>query len=212
MQRDSLPAVCPDSTVAEHLVVLALLAIGRGSIIERVHHRDAVHRLLLDTVIYVRNLNTGCLHDRRRDIGNMVILIADFTFGLDAVGPVDDEMILLPAAVFTLLEVTEWRVAGHCPTGVIVRVSILATPVLEVAQIGFEFRLQAVEHIGFIEGTGQAALAARAVISRDEDQRIVELADAFKFGDDATDLHIDPFHLCGEYFHLPGVEFALLGG
>ena len=64
----------------------------------------------------------------------MVVLRADFAFGFDAIRPVDDEMILLPATVFALFEVAERCVARHGPAGVIVRVGVLAAPVLKIGE------------------------------------------------------------------------------
>jgi hypothetical protein len=117
--------------------------------------------------------------------------------------------VLLAAAMLALLEVSEGRVAGHRPACVIVRVGVLAPPVLEIVVVVLERRLQAVQHVGLVEGAGQAAFPAGAVVGGDEDQRIVELADAFQLGDDAADLQVDPFELRGEDLHLPHVELLL---
>jgi len=92
-----------------------------------------------------------------------------------------------------------------------VRVGVLATPVFQVTQVGFEIRLQAVQHVGFIERARQATFAARAVIGGHEDQSVVELTDTLELGNDTTYLQVDPFHLCSEHFHLPCIKPPLLG-
>ena len=141
------------------------------------------------------------------NVADVVVLAADFTLRLDAVRPVHDEVILLTAAMFGLLEITERRVAGHRPARVVMRIGIRAAPVFEIPEVRLERRLQAIEHVGLVECAGEAAFSARAVVGRDEYQRIVEFADPFEFGDDAADLQVDPFHLRGEHLHLAGVEF-----
>ena len=67
-------------------------------------------------------------------------------------------------------------------------------------------RLEPVEHVGLVERPVEAALAAGAVVSRDEDQRVVELADALEAVDDAADLVVDVLELGGEHLHLAGVQ------
>ena len=89
---------------------------------------------------------------------------------------------------------------------------MFSRPQSSSAAVGLERRLQTVQHVGLVESAGQPALAAGAVVGRDEDQRVVEFADAFELVDDAADLQVDPFHLCGEDFHLPRVELLLFVG
>ena len=52
----------------------------------------------------------------------------------------------------------------------------------------------------------EAAFPAGAVVGGDEDQRVVELADALERVDDSADLVVDVFHLGREDLHLAGVE------
>jgi hypothetical protein len=106
--------------------------------------------------------------------------------------------------------VTERGIAGHRPARVIVRVGVFAPPVLEIAQVGRKRCLQAIQHIGFIERAGQATFTTGAVVRRNENQRVVQFADAFEFLDDTANLQVDPFHLRGKYFHLARVQFFLV--
>ena len=163
--------------------------------------------MLRNTVEFLGHFDARGFHDRRCDIADVVILTADLALGFDAVRPMHDEVILLTATVHALFEVAERRIAGHRPAGMIMRIRVLAAPVIEVSQVCFEICLHAVQHIGFVERACEAALAGRAIVGGHKDQRIVELTDTFEFGDDATDLQVHPFHLCGEYLHLPRIEY-----
>ena len=120
--------------------------------------------------MFLGHFNTCRFHDRRRDIADVVILIANFALRLYSIRPVHNEVVGLPAAMLALLEVTERRVARHRPTGMVVRVGILAAPVLLGAQVSFHRCLQTVQYIGFVEGAGEAAFAGCTVVSGHKDQ------------------------------------------
>ncbi len=205
VQGDRFPAVNPDGAVAEHLVVLPLFHVGRVLVVERVHHRGTVHRLLFHSVVLGRYFQARGFEDGRGDVGDVMILAADFALGLDPVGPVHDEGVGLAAAVFALLEVAERRVPRHRPAGVVMRIGGGVTPDRVVAQVGLERGLQAVQHVRFVERAGQTAFATRAVVGGDKDQRVVQLPDPLQRIEDAADLEIDVFHLGGKNFHLPRV-------
>ncbi len=210
MERDRLPAVHPDRAIPEHLEVLTLLDGGGLRFVEGIHHRLTIKGLLLDAMVTLRELDLGGLHDGRRDVGDVVILAADLTLGLDAVGPVHDEGVGLAAAVLALLEVAEGRVASHGPAGVVMRVGVLATPVGVGPPVGVELGLQAVEDVGLVEGAGQSALARGTVVRGDEDEGVLEFPDSLEGIDDAPDLVVDMLHLRGEDLHLARVELLLL--
>ena len=61
----------------EHLEVLRLVALGRLGVVEGVHHADALERRLLDAVDERRLGQPGRLEDRRRDVDDVVELVAD---------------------------------------------------------------------------------------------------------------------------------------
>ena len=212
VHRHRLPAVGPDRPVAEHLVVLTFLAAGRVGVVERVEEGCAVEGRLLDSVEHRGPLDVGGLQHRRHDVGDVGVLRADLTLAVDGVGPVDNEGVVLAAAVLALLEVSERSVAGHRPAGVIVGVGVGLAPTVEVCQARLEWRLQSVEDVGLVEGSVEPALAAGSVVGGHEDQRVVELADSFEGIDDPTDLVIDVLELRREDFHLSGIQLLFVFG
>ena len=210
VQRDGLPPFDPDGTVAEHLVVLPLLAIRRIGIVERVEHGRSVHRLLLDAVVAVRHGQLGRFQNRRGDIADVVILAADLAFAPDALRPVDYQRVRLAAAMLALFEIAERRVAGHGPAGVVVRVGRLVSPAGVVPHAGIERRLHPVQHVGLVERARKTTFAAGAVVRGHEDQRVVQLTDPLQILDHASDLIVHVLHLGREDLHLTRVKQLLV--
>ena len=120
-------------------------------------------------MVFFGHFDASGFHDGRCDVADMVILAANFTFRLDAIGPMHDEVIRLTAAMLALLEISKRRIAGHRPARVVMRIRVLATPVFLGTQVSFHRRLQPVQYVGFIERTSEPTLATRAIIRCDKD-------------------------------------------
>ena len=75
-----------DATVDHHLEVLRMSASWHRRIIERVHHRHAVDRLLRNAVEYVRERHADGFVDGRRDVDDVVEVRADSSPLLDPAG------------------------------------------------------------------------------------------------------------------------------
>src|SRR5215470_1317202 len=104
VNRNCFPALVPNAALAQHFVILCFLS-GRGfGVIKAVLHRNARKRNLLVAVHSLWHFNTAALVDRRNDIGAMVILIADLSFGLESLGPMDHHRISRAARVGISLE------------------------------------------------------------------------------------------------------------
>ena len=128
VQRGRLPAVLPDPARAEHRVVLhAASVVLRLGVVERVAHRDAVERILLDAAIDLRHLEPDDVEDRRHDVRRVVVLMAHLALRLDALGPVDDERIARAAGELRVaLEHLERRAERDGPSGRVVVVRVRA--------------------------------------------------------------------------------------
>ena len=139
------------------------------------------------------------------DVDHVVPLRAHLALGLDAVRPVHDERVARTAVVRgDLLGPLERRVAGVRPAGVEVVVGVLAAESLvEARELVLDLVRQTVEHDHLVEGAGQAALGAAAVVAPDvEEQRVVELAQLLERVDDAADLVVGVRGEAREDLHL----------
>ena len=90
VDRDRLPAVLVESPVAEELVVL--LGVLRGSVrgvVERVGHADPVDTPSGRGTVELRFWNSRARHvqDGGRDVGDVVVLLADLAARRDALRP-----------------------------------------------------------------------------------------------------------------------------
>ena len=99
MAGDRRPALVVDAAVDEHLEVLRRVPVGGRGVVERVRHRHALERRLLDPVDEGRRGQAGGLEDRRRNIDDVVELVADLALRLDAVGPGHDRAVARAAPV-----------------------------------------------------------------------------------------------------------------
>lgn len=92
------PSLVVQSAVAEDLEVLRG-ALARPVAVERVAHRDAVERHLLDAVHLVGRCDAGHLVNRRRDVGHVVELASQSALVADPLGPRDREGVTRAAEV-----------------------------------------------------------------------------------------------------------------
>jgi hypothetical protein len=97
-RRAGVPAIAIYAAVGDHFEVLGLTLRRRIRIglVESVGHADAFDRLLLDAVDRLRRLDAGGFKDGRRDIDDVVELVADAAGIIDVAGPRDREA--LPGA------------------------------------------------------------------------------------------------------------------
>ena len=89
MLGDHFPAGVPETTRAEHLVVLRLFASRRRTGFQRVAHRNARQRRLLEAVDNLRHRHTAALEDGWHDVRVVVVLLAHLTACLDPGRPAD---------------------------------------------------------------------------------------------------------------------------
>src|SRR5277367_200748 len=109
MVGDRFPSLVPDSATAEYLVVLGYPFCGYLPVVERVPHRGAHQRRLFDAVHRVGHLDAATIEDRGYDIGDMVVLVANFPARLDPLRPRNDKGIAQTAVVGVALEHAERR-------------------------------------------------------------------------------------------------------
>ena len=82
------PAVVVDAAVAGALVVLGDVPVGGGAVVERVADAHAGHRRLLVAVDDLRLGHADGVEDRRHDVDEVVVLVAQLALGLDSLRPV----------------------------------------------------------------------------------------------------------------------------
>ena len=181
---DRGPALVVDAAVAEHLEVLRLAALRRVGVVERVGHRDAVQRHLLDAVDEGRLRQPGGVEHGRGDVDHVVELGADLALGLDASRPVDDRAVARAAPVRgDLLRPLVGRVHRVRPADRVVVVRLRRAEVVDA--LGHELdRLEperAVQDDQLVEAAVRRALGRGAVVADDHvDQRVVEDLEVFE--------------------------------
>ena len=179
-----------------------------------------MHRLLLDAVDRARLRDPGHVEDRRRDVDHVGELRAQDTGVGDALRPPDDHRIARAAEVRAdLLAPLERGVPGPRPRRAVVGVHDLRSPLLHAPvslgqlQLHLVRQRDAVLHRHLVEGTGDRALHAGAVVAPDpDDDGVVELAELLDRIDQATDVVVGVLGESCVYLHLPGVERLELVG
>ncbi len=128
-----------------------------------------------------RRLDADRLEDGRRDVGDVVVLVADGAAVLDARRPVDDHRVADAAAVGVLLVALEGRVAGLRPTGRVVVVVQRPAQLVDVLQHVLDAQVDVAAgdgvEVDLLGLADWAALLAGAVVRDQHDQRVLELAD-----------------------------------
>src|SRR5262245_25872791 len=123
--RDCFPTIDPHTAGSEHRVVLPVLlcrVIGPG--VKAVFHRDTGERPLLDPAIDFWHFHADALQNSGHDVHGVTILVADFAFGFDAPGPVNDHRAAGAASVRVTLEHFEWSGESHRPAGRVMVVGV----------------------------------------------------------------------------------------
>ena len=142
-----------------------------------------------------------------------MVLGAQFTPGLDALGPVDDQRVSDATVMNGLFKVFEGRIACHRPASVVVIVGLGCTPLVIAFHVFLHGRLgNAVEDQHLIVGAFQSSLAAGPVVGGDHDQCVVQCSRAIERRDDAADFVVHMLELSGKGLHLAGVHLLLLRG
>ena len=138
--RVGVPALVIDAAVGDHFEVLGLACRGRVGVrlVEGVDHAHAFDRFLLDSVDYLRCLDTRRFQDRGHDVDDVVELVAHAANVLDAVRPRDRQALARAAEVRgDLLGPLERRVECPRPRDSHVRVGRRRTPgVVELELLG----------------------------------------------------------------------------
>ena len=168
-----LPALMPEAPVAEHFEVLGPLAGGLVAATEGVGEAGPLDGLLGDAVDLGRGLHARHLEYGRRDVADMVELVADLAALPDPRRPVHDQRVADPAAVGVLLVALERGVAGHGPAQRVVVVEVgLAdgVDVLEVLGQGVAHAVEVAQGVHRAEGR---ALLAGAIVRDQGDQGVL---------------------------------------
>ena len=175
---------------------------------KRVHHADAVDRILREAVDDLRRRDAENLVDRRHDVVDVVELRPRCLVGLDARRPRDRERIARAAEVRRdQLRVAQRRVARPRPAGVVHVVHLRAAECVEPAELVHHLDLlfDGVRNLILREQFADAAVlafGARAVVAPDvDDQRVVADAEPVEFVDHAARLHVDVLDETREHFH-----------
>ena len=207
MTGDRGPALVVDAAVAEHLEVLRLAPLVRVGVVERVGHRRAVQRHLLDPVDERRLRQAGRVEHGRRHVDHVVELVADLALGLDASGPVDDRPVAGPTPVRgDLLGPLVGRVHGVRPADRVVVVGLGSPEVVDA--LGHELhRLEperAVEDDQLVEAAVGRALRRGAVVADDHvDQGVFEDLEVLERVDHASDVMVGVLEEARVHLHLP---------
>jgi hypothetical protein len=181
-----------ERAVAEHLEILRMMCrrcVG-VRLLEGVGHANAFDRLLGDAVNHVRRPDVGGLEDRRRDVDDVVELMADAAGVLDHLRPGDCHS--LPGAAEMrgdLLGPAKRCVERPGPAHRHMRVGLVRTPdIVEISELVLDRNIDAVEADDLARRPEHGAFRARAVIAADVyDQRVVELAHVLDGLDHAAD-------------------------
>ena len=136
---------------------------------------------------------------------------------LDPLRPGDDHAVARAAEVGgALLAPLERRVPGPRPGGRVVRRGRVGAPGVEPAVLVDQRELllggegDPVLHRQLVEGAGQRALQARAVVAEDvDDERVVELAHLLDRVEQAADVPVGVLLEAGVDLHLPRVQLLL---
>ncbi len=188
--RHDLPAVAVVAAVAPHLVVL--LGVDRRcvGVLDRRGDAGTGQRLERHAVALGGGLDPTQLHERRVEVGHVRVLPSHRAGVADAVGPGDDERHLVTAGVGVDLVEAERRVARHRPTPGVVGDRLRAADQIEAVVVGLP--LGFAQQVGEVAGGAPfLALARRAVVGREDDDGVVQLAQLLERGDQAAHVLVD---------------------
>ena len=82
MARDRRPTFVINTAIPEHLEILSFVAFGRFRVVEAIAHAHALHRNLPNTVDHIGLRKLSGLQDSRRDVDDVMKLMANLALGL----------------------------------------------------------------------------------------------------------------------------------
>ncbi len=176
VDADRLPALVPDGARAEHREEGALLRRRDVVAGERRAEAHALERLLRVALHDLGQLHAEQVVHRRDDVGRVQELVPELAPGLDSLRPRDDQRIRDAALEVVALPHLERRVEGPRPADRIVVVGPRRAEVVDVLQVLLDRVGDAVEELVLVDGAVRPALAARAVVGDEDDDRVLELA------------------------------------
>lgn len=175
--------------------------------------RRSHDRALPDAVHGLGGRDTAGLKDRGDDIDDVAELFAKRTLVLDPRRP-RDRHVLPDAAELrsVLLEPAERCIESPGPARRHVVVRLLRAPDVIPLHLILDWNADAIEECNFIRSARGTTLRAGTVVTVDvDDERVVQLAHVIDSLNDAPDFTVIVGCISGEDFHLPDVEFLLIG-
>ena len=200
------PALVVDPAVAEHLEVLRRPPVLGARVVERVRHRDAVQRLLLDAVDAQRLGELRGVEHRRGDVDHVVELRADLASRLDAARPVHDRPVARAAPVRRdLLRPLVRRVHRVRPADRVVVVGVRRAEVVDPGdhELGRLEPERAVQDDELVEAAVRRAFGRGAVVADDVvDERVLEDLELAQRVDQPADVVVGVLEEAGVDLHL----------
>ena len=201
--------VVVDRAGAEHRVELRLLALG-VRVVQARREALALERVLREAVDDLRQLDPEQFVDRRRDVDRVGVLRPDARC-LDLRRPGDDHRVGSAALVARVpLPHLERRVEGPGPAGRIVVVGLRAAEVVDVLERLLDRVRQPVEELVLVHRAVRAALARRAVVGDEDDQRVVELPALLEVVEHPSELVVGVAQEAGVDLRHPREEMLLV--
>ena len=180
--------------------------------VEGVAHRHARERILLDAAVDLRHLQPADVEDGRDDVGAVVVLVAHFAAGLDALRPRDHQRVAGASRILGVaLEHLERRRRCCRPPGRIVLVGVRPAEPVDQLEVLRELVRIAVEELVLVDRSVRAALSRRAVVGREDDNGVLELPAALQVVDDPADLRIGVLGESGVHLHQAREQLLLVG-
>ena len=176
--------------MAQHLKVLGALARGRHRCGEAVGQARAFDRLLRHPGNRLGRRDPCEFQHGRRDVADMVELVANAAAVGDALGVVQDQRVAHAATVGVLLVALERRVAGHRPAQRVVVVQVRLANLVDVRQVFRQRVTHTVEIAQRVDRAKGRALLARAVVGDQRDHRVVEFPGLRQVIQQPTDLQV----------------------
>ena len=136
MKGHRLPALLPQTAVAEHLDVLRPQSRRRGRVVQRGGKTLALERQCGQTLQLQRFVHADQVQQGRRQVGGMVKTMAQLTARGQTGGPADDQRVADAAAMGVLLVALERCVGAGRPAPGKVAVRVGPADVVDAGQFG----------------------------------------------------------------------------
>src|SRR5665647_2014390 len=195
-----------DGALAEHRIELGLL-FRRVRVVTGVFEALTLNGALRVSVEYCGRFHAEQVVDGRHDVDSVNILVSHFTSCRNPPWPRDEAHVCGPSFVARkALPVREGRIEGPRPACTKVVIGRWASQFFNMLYVLFYGVRNIVKEFNFINGTVRAALAARAVVGGDDDDRVVKLTRLLEVIKQATNVVIGirykpRIHLSHAYKH-----------